>query len=74
MWVVVDPCVDEDRAPKALSYLEALGVDPGEAVVLIVATHWHDDHICGMGQLVEACSKALFAVPTRFVRRNFFRW
>lgn len=59
-WVIVDSCIDEGGAPRALRYLENLGLDPAEAVVLIVATHWHDDHIRGMAKLVEACDGAAF--------------
>ena len=59
-WVIVDSCIDEGGVPRALRYLEDLGLDPAEAVVLIVATHWHDDHIRGMAKLVEACNRAAF--------------
>ena len=33
--------------PVASEYLEYIGVET-DAVVLIVATHWHDDHISGL--------------------------
>ena len=56
-WLVVDSCVTESGQPAALAYLDALGVSPS-AVRWIVATHWHDDHIRGLANLVEACSAA----------------
>ena len=47
-WVIVDSCITDAREPQALDYLLSIGVDPAAAVTLIVATHWHDDHIRGM--------------------------
>ena len=60
VWVLVDSCLDTDAAPGALRYLERIGVDPAQAVALVVASHRHDDHIRGMARLVEACGKAAF--------------
>lgn len=61
-WVVVDSCVDaESKRPVALDYLKRLGVDVATKVSLVVATHWHDDHIGGFGALFEACKSAKFA-------------
>ena len=71
VWVVVDSCVDEDRAPRALRYLETIGVDPAEAVALIVATNWHDDHICGMAHLVDACNQASFCCAAALCEKEF---
>ena len=67
-WVVVDSCVDA-QGPRALQYLESIGLDPAQAVALIVATHWHDDHMRGMSKLVQVCnraeSKPTFALANR---------
>ena len=61
-WVVVDSCLNaESKRPVALEYLEQLGVDVATRVSLVVATHWHDDHIGGFGALYEACKAARFA-------------
>ena len=70
-WVIVDSCIDENDKPRALGYLEGLGLDPAEVVVLIVATHWHDDHIRGMAQLVQACDGAAFCCASALCREEF---
>ncbi len=59
-WVIVDSCLNAESHPAALAYFCDIGLNPTEAVRLIVATHWHDDHIRGMGKLVEVCDKATF--------------
>ena len=32
VWVLVDSCLDRNGRPRALQYLERIGVDPAEAV------------------------------------------
>lgn len=56
-WIVVDSCVDDLRQPAALAYLDSLGVDR-ENIRLIVASHWHDDHVGGLADLVRGASEA----------------
>lgn len=70
-WLVVDSCVDSDGRPSPLRYLEGLGVDSAASVELVVATHWHDDHIRGMGSVVEACERAAFCCAGVLSRREF---
>ena len=70
-WVVVDSCTDADGRPAALAYLSQLGVDPAESVCLIVVTHWHDDHIKGMADLVEACPNAIFCCAGALLEDEF---
>ena len=55
----------------ALSYLAALGLDPASVVSLIIATHWHDDHIRGISDLVEACESAMFCCSDVLNDREF---
>ena len=70
-WVIVDSCLNPDSNPTALAYLRELGFDPSRAVCLIVATHWHDDHIRGMGELVEACGSATFCCASALGKEDF---
>ena len=60
-WIAVDSCIDHaSRRPRPLRYLEALDVDPNTAIHIVVASHWHDDHIRGMHELFKAASSACF--------------
>lgn len=61
-WMIVDSCINEsgDKA-VALEYLEGLGVDVATQVKLVVVTHWHDDHIRGIAQVMRFAKSALFA-------------
>lgn len=70
-WVIVDSCVDSRGTPRALRYLESIGIDPAVAVKLIVATHWHDDHIRGLAQLVLQCDQAAFSCAAALSRKEF---
>lgn len=59
--MVVDSFIDRTtQRPVALDYLDARRV-PREDVRLILATHWHDDHIRGLAAIVRECTKARFA-------------
>jgi hypothetical protein len=60
-WIVVDSCIDRRSGrPVALQYLESIGVDVRQAIKLIVATHWHDDHILGLSHVLQASEQARF--------------
>ena len=38
-WIIIDSCIDNtSEKPAALAYLEGIGVNPAEAVLLIFAT------------------------------------
>ncbi|MGH6816458.1 MAG: MBL fold metallo-hydrolase [Hyphomicrobiaceae bacterium] len=71
-WIVIDSCLSRVSAgPAALQYLSGLGLEPANCVVLIVATHWHDDHIRGVSALVRACPKATFCCSAALGREEF---
>ena len=55
----------------ALGYLRGIGLDPADAVSLVVATHWHDDHIRGISELVEVCDKAVFSCAAALCTEEF---
>lgn len=71
-WIVVDSCRDSAcRSSAPLRYLEQIGVDPASSVDLVVATHWHDDHIGGLSDVVEACTNAKFCCSTALSKEEF---
>lgn len=63
-WLITDSCIDTRESsnfPAPISYLEAIGVRPAEQVDLILATHWHQDHVRGLAQVVRRCPAAAFS-------------
>jgi len=63
-WVIVDSCTDNrTNVPAALGYLTSIDAN-FDSVELIVATHWHDDHISGLAETLRACSKARFCTSS----------
>ncbi len=70
-WVIVDSCINTNHQPAALSYLRELGLNPAEVVRLIVATHWHDDHVRGISKLVDICKQARFCCAGVLCQKEF---
>lgn len=74
-WVVVDSCLDStdrvDRRPVAEKYLRALGVDIATQVDLVVATHWHSDHVRGIGRVLEQAASAQFCCSVALLDERF---
>src|SRR5829696_3595895 len=61
-WIVVDSCLNPNTGTAAaLTYLTSIGVRVEQDVRLVVATHWDDDHVRGLADVVEACADAYFA-------------
>ena len=71
-WIIIDSCIDSRTGePAALSYFSKLGVDPSESVRLVIATHWHDDHIRGLSRVLSTCKKAKFCCSVALTRDEF---
>lgn len=71
-WVLVDSCINPNsRKPASLQYLEELGVNANQSVRLIVATHWHDDHVRGLSTIFKECPSALFSLPPVLLGDDF---
>lgn len=66
----MDSCQDASGKPAALSYLEQIGVSP-DKVALVVVTHWHDDHVRGLSDIVETCTNAVFCLSHVFSKTEF---
>lgn len=77
-WLIVDSCVDasdpSDARPVAERYLRSIGVKLETQVKLIVASHWHDDHVRGLGRLVELCRNARFSCANALVKQEFIEF
>lgn len=71
-WIILDSCLDDSKNPVALTYLNEIGVDLNSEVKAIIATHWDDDHIKGMSQLLKSCGAAEFAISAA-LRDSEFR-
>lgn len=72
-WGVVDSCLNPgSKRPVALDYFESLDVNVGQSVQLVVATHWHDDHMQGISSVFQAAESAVFAC-TGAVRQPDFK-
>jgi hypothetical protein len=73
-WIVVDSCINRQSGnPVALDYLRSLGVDVASQVKLVVATHWHDDHIQGLAELLRAAESAKFVTSAAYTFHNLLR-
>lgn len=73
-WIVVDSCIDssEPQAKSApLRYLEEIGVVPSVAVKLVIVSHWDDDHVRGISELLKACPSAIFCCSTVLAQQEF---
>jgi hypothetical protein len=70
--MVVDSCLNAagDRA-IALDYFDSLDVDVARQVRLVIVTHWHDDHIRGVGQLLQYADSARFACSVALCSDEF---
>lgn len=62
-WILIDSLADRDGVPSPLRYLSEIRVDLRVALRLILATHWHDDHIEGLSELYHQAPNALLAMP-----------
>ena len=73
-WLIVDSCVDSKDPPKPsapLRYLRQLGVRVEEAVKLVVVSHWDDDHVRGIADVLEASRSARFVCSHVFPDKKF---
>ncbi|ADV26535.1 hypothetical protein Psesu_0680 [Pseudoxanthomonas suwonensis 11-1] len=68
-WLMVDSCLYEGSVAP-LHYLNQIGVD-ASAIEMIVATHWHDDHVRGLSEVADAASDAVCVVPLALNSKEF---
>lgn len=59
-WIIIDSCINpNNKKPLPLEYLYQIGVDPSK-VFLVICTHWHNDHILGLANVLSQCVNAEF--------------
>jgi len=63
-WIIIDSCVNVKNGECVpISYLNDLSVDISQHVLYVLCTHWHDDHIKGLSNILEQCtSKTVFVL------------
>lgn len=72
-WVVVDSCLDPvSKRPVALEYFDRLGVSRNDQVKLVVASHWHDDHVRGLSTVVREIPSATFVCSAALRSSEFY--
>lgn len=72
-WAIIDSCIDAmNQTCLPIAYLEDIGVDVKEQVKYVICTHWHDDHIKGLHQVLDACSSdVIFCVAIVSEKQKF---
>lgn len=71
-WIVVDSCVDpKSKASLPLEYLKSIGVNVAIDVKAIICTHWHDDHILGISELLSECKNSEFCMARATDKKKF---
>ena len=65
-WLLVDSCINpKSKLPASSEYLDQIGVGI-ENVKVIVASHWHDDHVRGISKLASKYPSADFLISGVF--------
>lgn len=73
-WLIVDSCLDPPSLePAPLIYLRRIHVEPKISVKKIVATHWHDDHMRGLADVLAECEEAEFICSGALRPEDFVR-
>lgn len=73
-WVVIDSCVNNNTGENLpLEYLKSIGVNL-DNVVLILVTHWHDDHCKGISDILAECKNARLAMSPVLDSKKFLNY
>jgi beta-lactamase superfamily II metal-dependent hydrolase len=71
-WIVIDSCLNTKTGkPAVLDYFNAIGISPQEVVKLIVISHWHDDHVRGLSDIVSTCTEASVCCSSALTQSEF---
>jgi len=73
-WIVIDSCKDPNsKKCLPLEFLKEKKVDLNN-VKLILCTHWHDDHILGISDILRASENCSFSCARANDRKKFLRF
>jgi len=74
-WIIIDSCCAESDSdlPLHLKYLQYLGVNPANAIKLIICTHWHDDHIKGLSEVFKSAGKSSILISDALKKDEFVK-
>ena len=71
-WIVIDSLLyGHNENPPTLEYLHLLNLEPSVVLRLIVATHWHDDHIRGLRRILAAAPSSRFIASAALGKEEF---
>jgi hypothetical protein len=71
-WIIVDSCINTQTGkPAVLDYFDTIGISPKENVKLIIISHWHDDHIRGLSDIILSCPEASVCCSSALTQREF---
>jgi glyoxylase-like metal-dependent hydrolase (beta-lactamase superfamily II) len=63
-WIIVDSCINPNtKSPLAIEYLQGINVDLNK-IILVICTHWHNDHIKGLASTLDSVSYTHLTLPT----------
>src|SRR5688572_29738807 len=73
-WMIIDSC-KSPFSPLALpiEYLRKLGVNTNDQVKIILSTHFDDDHIHGLSNVVQECASAKWFISRLVDHQKFLR-
>lgn len=72
-WGLIDSCKSKDGIIMPLFYLKHLGVDY-KKVKVVICTHWHEDHIKGLSEILKKCDEAKFYFPIVGQNNNLLKY
>ena len=72
-WVIIDSTINPDsQSPLALEYLSSISANYKSLIKIAVATHWHDDHIRGLSQIISNSQNCNFLVVSEALNTDNF--
>ncbi len=71
-WCIIDSCISPGSSDSAaVKYLNSFGNGALDGVKLVIATHWHDDHIRGLASILRRVPTAAFCCSGALQQEGF---